>query len=405
MKTVYLRGRSEGGVVYAVYKDLLKQPPDGYQFITGNLQEQQAVPVSNLSMRRQLVYRFDKKLTNRLSTRRIWEEARTVSYIGLKRIQGIRSTFEVNADLVYSSQQLTLAKMPWVVDFEFANALVDYGDIRLGRRFVQKALTTKCCKKIMPWSYWAERTLLRSMNCDAFKDKIKTVHFAVTPRDFVKKKENNKVRLLFVGSINELNFLNFEWKGGYEAVEAFAELNKKYDGIELVIRSWVPPEIAAKSTDNLNIKIVHSRLTDEALRNLYASSDIFLFPAHLNLGAVTLEAMSYELAVVTRKLYNVTEAVKDMETGILLSPLPQLPYYIWNGAPNHHDPNLLLGIRKYRPLLVKQIVEKTSLLIENASLRRRIGREARRLIVEGDFSTKNRDKTLKRIFDEATEKD
>jgi regulator of replication initiation timing len=50
---------------------------------------------------------------------------------------------------------------------------------------------------------------------------------------------------------------------------------------------------------------------------------------------------------------------------------------------------------------VNQIVEKTSLLVENASLRRRLGRQARASIEEGKFSIKNRNTKLKRIFDEA----
>jgi hypothetical protein len=51
---------------------------------------------------------------------------------------------------------------------------------------------------------------------------------------------------------------------------------------------------------------------------------------------------------------------------------------------------------------VKQIVEKTSLLIEECSLGRRIGREARHLVERGDFSIEKRNEKLKRIFDAAT---
>jgi len=119
------------------------------------------------------------------------------------------------------------------------------------------------------------------------------------------------------------------------------------------------------------------------------------------LGMAILEAMSYELPVIARAVYDVPEAVEDMRTGILLSPLSKLPYYMWNGAPNHYDRDLLFRIRKYRPSLVKQIVEKTSLLIENSSLRRKLGREGRHLIEQGEFSIRNRNEKLKRIFDEA----
>jgi glycosyltransferase involved in cell wall biosynthesis len=126
-----------------------------------------------------------------------------------------------------------------------------------------------------------------------------------------------------------------------------------------------------------------------------------MYPSYMNLAQVILEAMSYELPVVVSNIYDVPEAITNMRTGILLD-CPKLPLYIWNGAPNHFDRNLLLGIRHVRPWRVKQIVEKTSMLIEDGSLRRKIGQEARHLVEVGEFSLKNRNSKLKRIFDEAT---
>jgi glycosyltransferase involved in cell wall biosynthesis len=149
--------------------------------------------------------------------------------------------------------------------------------------------------------------------------------------------------------------------------------------------------------------VLSSPVSEEDLSKLYASSDIFMFPSYLNLGLVILEAMSYELPVVAPRIYDVPEAVEDMKTGILVDNPPKLPFYLWNEAPNHKDRNLLLGIRQCRPWRVRQIVEKTSSLIEDDSLRRKIGREARRLVEYGEFSFKNRNDKLRMIFDEATE--
>lgn len=179
-------------------------------------------------------------------------------------------------------------------------------------------------------------------------------------------------------------------------------MSKKYDRLELAIRSWVPPEIKEKCSRQPNIIIFHSLLSDETLADLYASSDVFVFPSHANLGMATLEAMSYQLPVIALGVYDVPEAVEDMKTGVLLASLPKVPYYTWNGGPNHYDGSFWLGIRHSRPWLVRQIVEKVSLLIEDGSLRRRIGREARRLVEHGNFSIEKRNEKLKRIFDEAT---
>lgn len=396
MKRVYLRGRGGGGPSHSLYRELTKSPPDGYQFVTGNPE-----PVD----RQRLVFNLNKRLESIPYARDVWREARTLQYMALRSAQSMGTKSKVSSDLVYASQQLIFDKMPWVVDFEYANALVDYGDIRLCRRFVHKALTSKYCRKIMPWSDWAKRTLYRSLDCDTFKEKIETVHFAVNPKVFTKEKNSDKVRFLFVGSTNVFNFLNFEWKGGFEVMEAFLELSKRYKGLELVMRSWVPAEIRERCVGKSNIKIFSSPLSEEALVHLYASSDIFLFPSYLNLGIAILEAMSYELPVVALDLYDVSEAIRDMKTGILLDPPPTTPCYTWNGAPNHYDSDFLRKIRQLRQPMVNQIVDKSSLLIEEDSLRSKIGRNARKLVEQGEFSVKRRNEKLKRIFDEATRVD
>jgi glycosyltransferase involved in cell wall biosynthesis len=402
MRKVYLRGRSQGGDFHSIHRELIKNPPDGYQILTGapTYQKQQQ-PTPNLGKTQQLLYKFDRKLDRSALADNLWQEAKTLSYMLVKRTQNLNTVIDSKADLVYSSQQLMFAKRSWVVDFEYANALVDYGDIRLLRRFVQKSLASRYCKKILPWSDWAKRTLYRSLDCDSFREKIETVHFGAPPRSFVKKKDDDRLRLLFVGSTNLFNYLNFEWKGGFEVVDAFLELNKKYDNIELTMRTWVPPEIQEKCAHIPNIKTLSSPLSEEALANLYSSSDIFLFPSYLNLGMAILEAMSYELPVIAVNLYDIPEAVRNMKTGILLDPPPDTPFYTWNGAPNHHDKSLLFKIRQSRRWMVNQIVDKASLLIENGSLRKRFGREARLLLEQGEFSVKRRNDKLKKVFDEA----
>jgi glycosyltransferase involved in cell wall biosynthesis len=401
MKSVFLKGRSQGGLPHSLYEELLRNPPDGYRVFAekgGSIAEPRKVVYT----KRQTQFdKVDRRLQGSSLARDAWREARTLLYVGIKTAQFLRQANEPNSDLIYASQQFVSGDRPWIVDFEFADALVDYGDIRMSRRFVKNALASKFCKKIIPWSEWSKRTLLRSVDCSSFKEKIDVVHFGVGKKTFAKKKENNKIRMLFVGSTNHLNYMNFEWKGGIEVVDAFLELDKRYD-VELIVRSWAPPEIAAKCAKNPNIKLISSTLSDKELSNLYASSDIFMFPSYLNLGMVILEAMSYELPVIAPNIFDVPEAVKDMETGVLLES-PKVPFYAWNGEPNHYNLEVLAGVRRVRNWRIAQVIEKTSLLIENGDLRRRIGRNARRLVEEGEFSLLNRNRKLKRIFDEATQ--
>jgi glycosyltransferase involved in cell wall biosynthesis len=385
---VYLKSRFQGGPYHSLYRELIKYPPDGYRVLARK---------PEATKRYQLVYGLDKKLLGLLFVKDMWYEAKTLLYMGIQRA----SKIERVPDLVFASQQLLFANLPWVVDFEFANALVGYGDIRLCRGSIRRALASRYCRKILPWSYWAKGTLDRSLDCSSFKEKTEVVNLAVAPKNLVKKRDDERLRLLFVGSTNLSNVYNFELKGGFEVVDAFLELSKKYDGLELTIRSWVPPEIREKCSSQPNIMIFHSPLSDEALADLYASSDVFVFPSHANLGMAILEAMSYQLPVIALGVYDVPEAVGDMRTGVLLTASPKVAYCTWNGGPNHYGRSFWLGIRRSRPWLVKQIVEKVSLLLEDGSLRRRIGREARRLVEHGIFSIEKRNEKLKRIFDEA----
>jgi len=404
MKTVYLRGRSQGGPIHSLYKTLVRFPPEGYQILGGKVDSirLQQQPASSVSKKQLLFQNLDRGLSSNTHMKNMWQEARTLSYMFIKKAQGSHDLLDVDADMIYSSQQLAFVKRPWVADFEFANALVDYNDIKLGKGFVRKALASKYCKKVLPWSDWAERTLLRSVECKPCEDKIETVHFATDIKKFTKRKNGEKIRLLFIGSVNLYNYLNFEWKGGIEILDAFLKLSKKYEDLELVVRSWVPPEIREKWARSSNIKIYASPLSKEGIADLYASSDVFLFPSYLNMGVAILEAMSYELPVIAVDLYDTPEAVQDQKTGLLLTPPPNLPYYIWNGAPNHQQQSLLLGIRQHRGWMTDQIVEKVSLLIEESYLRKRLGHEARNLVEHGEFSLERRNQKLKRIFDEAT---
>jgi glycosyltransferase involved in cell wall biosynthesis len=296
-------------------------------------------------------------------------------------------------------------ELPWVTDLEFANELVGGNEIRIVRKAVQKCLSSKNCRRIMPWSDWSKRTLLHSMDCDSFREKIETIHLAVRPKRFVKRKSQDKITLLFVGSTNLSNSLNFEGKGGFEVIEAFRKLRGKYDNLELVVRSWVPPSVKAMYQKIPGLTIIDSPISEEALADLYTSADICVFPAHYNLGMAILEAMSYELPIIARGVYDVPEAVEDMETGLLLEALPDLPYYLWNGGPNCYDRNFLQHVRRHQNELVNQIVQKTSILIDDSSLRLRLGKGGRASIEQGKFSITNRNRRLKQIFDRASSVD
>ena len=58
-------------------------------------------------------------------------------------------------------------------------------------------------------------------------------------------------------------------------------------------------------------------------------------------------------------------------------------------------------VKKPHPQTVKQLVEKISVLIENPELRKKMGENNFNLVDSGKFSIKERNKKLKRIYEEA----
>jgi len=112
--------------------------------------------------------------------------------------------------------------------------------------------------------------------------------------------------------------------------------------------------------------------------------------------------MSYGLPVIATSYGNTPEAIKHMKNGLLIDlPNPSL-FYTKNNIPNEYSNPPLRAMGRLRPYMVDKIKECMKLLIEDSSLRQRIGREAATTIENGEFSLKNRNALLKEIFDNAT---
>jgi len=195
---------------------------------------------------------------------------------------------------------------------------------------------------------------------------------------------------------------NFEFKGIYETIDAFIDLQKQYDNIELIIRSVVSSEIREKIKKFSNIILLERPLSQTDLEELYKSSDIFPHSGFEVLNISILEAMSYGLPVIATSLYSTQELIKHMKNGILIDLPNSKEFYTKNNIPNHFSKSYLNSVRKLRPYMTAKLKENMKLLIEDSTLRNKIGKEASLTIEEGEFSMKHRKNLLKEIFDFAT---
>jgi glycosyltransferase involved in cell wall biosynthesis len=373
--------------MHSLHQGLIDHPPPGYEFITAPSSEERIfMTASKVNFSYSLQHKIDKIVPLNLSK----------AY--LERFRKIPQ----DADLTYSHSHLVFRKEPWVLDLELVSLLVGFSvkHFKRYRKVVQKALASEYCKKVLCETEAGKKSVLLNLDCTEFEHKLETLPLAAPKRNFTKNFDRDKIRLLFVSSANILG--EFEIKGGREALAAFALLNKKYDNLELVIRSDVPQDVKGKYLDRANIRIIEERMPWEQLEEEFKSADIFILPAHNTPFLVFLDAMSYELPIVTIDAWANPEIVEDGKTGFLVRKSERIPYYIENFTPNFGSPQFQKAIRTPDAEVVQGLVEKTSILIENEELRRTMGKAARWEVEQGKFSIERRNEKLKRIFDEAT---
>lgn len=381
------------GKLHSLYKTLLFSPPPGYRFITAASSWD---TVSNSVSQQDAFYSLQMNILARIFPPNLVK----AYFEKLKQIPK-------EAVLTYSAGHLVFRKEPWVVDLEFVTQLTGYKyhHFKRLRAIIERSFASEYCKKIICWTEAGKKTILFNLNPEKFEDKIEVVPLAIQKKNFVKEYNDKAVKLLFVGSANIPD--EFEYKGGKEALEAFSVLQRKYPNIELVIRSDIPADLYARYADKLkNVKIINGIIPWEQLEQEFKTADIFFYPSHSTPGLAILDALSYELPVVTTGIWANTELVKDGKTGFTVKKSEKVRYYSGNFIPNWSHYPTSKFMRTIRgmvdPLVIKELVEKTSILIEDQALRRKMGKAGRQL-ADG-FSVEQRNFKLKRVLDEALEK-
>ncbi|OFV67492.1 MAG: Glycosyl transferase, group 1 domain protein [Candidatus Syntrophoarchaeum caldarius] len=360
---ILLKGAKSG--THSVYQELIDYPPENCTFLHS--------PTKKLSIDRLL--------------------GAGTYYCKLLNI-GIASR---NADLTHSHQQLILNRIPWVVDFEHAGAFVHFHHQSVrrcwNRRIIEKLLSSKNCKRILPWSFAAKKSLENVIDFSKLEDKTEVVYPAIHNETF-KKSKNDKFKILFVG-------IRFIVKGGKEVLDTFKILDKKYDNLELILISDVPEYIKNQYKDYDNIKIIDSYISRyDLFKNYYPNADIFVFPTRIDtFGMVLLEAMNFELPIVSTNVFAIPEIIEDGKNGFLI-PTKVSQYnkeflILKNGV---NDIRNILE-KNSEEMVVQKLVEKISILIEDAKLRERMGKYGKKEIQEGKFSINNRNKKLRDIYE------
>ena len=164
--------------------------------------------------------------------------------------------------------------------------------------------------KILEWGYEGE-VILETTNVDAslldgfsINTKIESLKNITT------------IKILFLARL-------LKEKGVFETVEAFQNLCKKYENIELIIAGDGKDLDALKTLVAKDSKIIVAGYVEGKNKiDLFEQSHIYCFPTFYGEGLPTsvLEAMAFAMPIITTNMGGLKEFFKDKEMGYFVEP-------------------------------------------------------------------------------------
>jgi len=148
-------------------------------------------------------------------------------------------------------------------------------------------------------------------------------------------------------------------------------------------------KVYEKYKSNKQIKFIGMVPQKKLFEEIYPQTDIFLYPSFTDtFGFGITEAMSFGIPVVCCDGHSREEIVEDGKTGFVVET--KLGDYV---------PNSFLESLQ-REDIIKNLEEKTRKLVLDKNSRNKMSKNCIKVIKEGKFSIKERNKKLKRIYEE-----
>ena len=190
---------------------------------------------------------------------------------------------------------------------------------------VIEPLCMKRADRIIAVSQGTKQDIIESYGLP--EDRIEVIYHGVFPEDYAASPdEKNRIRadlgidqdpmLLFVGKLGPR-------KGVDILLRALPRVLNEMR-VKLVLAGAGKQEPYRSLAENLNISehvLFLGRVSDERLRLLFSSCDLFVLPSRLEgLGIVLLEAMAAGKPIVAAKVGGIPEIVQSGQNGILVEP-------------------------------------------------------------------------------------
>ncbi len=344
------------------YKYLIENPPKNIEYV--NAENQKGV-ITNKSK-----FLFSNKLKRYIRD--------SFNFMNFSIPNAYFTKTNEKYDLIHCAHCLSKNEdTPWVADFE------GIWQFYIGKKNnktiekIRKILTSNRCKKIMPWTETTANEIIKEF--PEIKNKVEVIYPAVPVQKFGKK-ESEKITILYA--------TRYFWlKGGLIALEVYRKLNKVYGNkIELIFISDVPKDVKKRYPE---IKI-RGLVPKKELYEYYKKADVFFYPSFVDtFGFGLLEAMSFRLPVITvNTKYTKTrkEIIENGKNGFIFDINKDANYY---------------GISNNEQKVIDRLVKNLERLIKNRKLREKMSRNCIDIIKNGKFSIKERNKKLRKTYEEA----
>lgn len=343
------------------YKYLRAQPPEDIKYI--NAQDFNFIQKKNKLKFNNLIKQIIKKLIK-------------IFYPSMPNAHYTPNS--KNYDLIHCAHCLSKNKQPWICDIEFVGQFWASGPWENfpSKKRVLKYLKSPYCKKILAWTEWSKKGILKEL--PEIKDKVEVLYPPI-PKQKKIKSSSRKINLLFIGR-------DFEIKGGQIALEVFDKLTKKYKNVHAIMISNIPKNFLEKYKNNKKIKFYDSLISHKKVsEEIYPNADIFLYPTFSDtFGFAILESQSFGLPIIATKTlstHTLQETIDEGKTGFIIQNLSA-------DAIN----------RVFQPKIIEQIIEKAELIITNKKLLKNMSKNCVEKFNVGKFSIKKRNKRLRNIY-------
>lgn len=306
----------------------------------------------------------------------------------------------------------TYGQNPWLIEIEDPTTLffpfVHNGHtntIHLAEQpyfpIIKALLEAEQCRGIVTHMHSTARLVAKLFRSETIRNKVfyapLGVHLPQRWQRHEATADSEPIHLLFTNSWHQLT-QNFFLRGGLDVLEAFAILHERYPQLRLTLRTQMPV-LGNRYQQILEqgwVRVISRFLPTEEMEELLAGSHIYLLPAARVHIVSVLQAMSHGLAVVASDGWGFEEYVDHDRNGLMVKGRQGKVSWIDEEAGMLRE--IYQPMYEPDPIVVAGIVEAVSRLVEDRSLRQRLGQTARR-DVQTKYNLENWNAGLKAAFD------